>query len=94
MYTEILKLPRRTHPNPNPNPNPHPIPNPTPDPNPDPSPELPRRKPLPCKIALDGGAAQPLRDLFLFGCFVNKYTGTEHRITPFAQLDDGELATR
>ena len=36
--------------------------------------------------------AQPLRDLFLFGCFVNKYTGTEHRITPFAQLDDGELA--
>ena len=33
---------------------------------------------------------QPMRDLFLFGCFVNKYTGVAHRLAPFAQLDDGE----
>ena len=53
--------------------------------------KLPTRKPLPCTLALDGAPPQPLGDLFLFGCFVNKYTGVEHRITPFAQLDDGEL---
>lgn len=53
--------------------------------------KLPMRKPLPCTLAIDGAPPQPLRDLFLFGCFVNKYTGVEHRITPFAQLDDGKL---
>jgi len=52
--------------------------------------KLPMRKPLPCTLAIDGAPPQPLRDLFLFGCFVNKYTGVEHRITPFAQLDDGD----
>jgi len=53
--------------------------------------KLPCRKPMTSKLTVDGGAAQSLNDLFLFSCFVNKHTGTHHRLAPYAQLDDGKL---
>lgn len=53
--------------------------------------KLPWRKPLASTLTFDDGPPQALPDLFLFGCFVNKFTGTQHRICPYAQLDDGKL---
>ena len=56
--------------------------------------KLPWRKPLASTLTFDDGPPQALPDLFLFGCFVNKFTGTQHRICPYAQLDDGKLKVR
>lgn len=52
--------------------------------------KLPCRKPLPCKLTIDGDVEQ-LPDLFLFSSFINKHTGTHHRLAPHAQLDDGKI---
>lgn len=53
--------------------------------------KLPCRKPLPSKLTIDDGKVEELEDLFLFSSFVNKHTGTHHRLAPYAQLDDGKL---
>lgn len=52
---------------------------------------VPRRKALPGTIAVDGGAPTSLPDVFILALQNNKFTGTEHRICPRAQLDDGKL---
>lgn len=52
--------------------------------------KLPCRKELPATITVDG-TKHELPDLFLFCSFINKHTGTQHRLAPYAQLDDGLL---
>ena len=47
------------------------------------------RKPLPCTLEIDGEAKA--LDLFVLTIMNNKFTGTHHRVSPYAQMDDGKI---
>jgi len=53
--------------------------------------KVPWRAPCPAMLTVDGAPPIRMEDVFIFACHLNKYTGTEHRLCPQAQLDDGLL---
>ena len=47
------------------------------------------RKPQPCTLEIDGDKKS--LDLFVLTIMNNKYSGTHHRLSPYAQMDDGKI---